>query len=146
MTYDVEVPEVHTFVADGIVTHNTTGRLSKNIGTSYRTDRQMLTGLALARASGYDVKRVIINALSKETPPQFQRYDVPVSEIAYNRLGEDTRYYLARLAETRKAYPDPMNRPRNHGACLRKFGLCDYYPLCSEGLTRASEFVIKKDG
>lgn len=141
-TYDIEVPGLSTFVADGLVTHNTVRELSKNIGRSYRTDRQMLTGLALARSAGYDVRRVIINALSKERPtPQFWRYDVPVSEVAYKRLGDDTRYYLKQMTAVRLAYPDTTNRPRTYGSCIRKFGLCDFYPLCSDGLHRIDEFV-----
>lgn len=117
-----------------LIDHKTVPRLSKSIGRDYRTDRQMLTGLMLARAAGYDVKRVIINACSKEQPvPQFGRYDVPISPIAYERLALDTNYYLERLQAVRQTHPDPWNRPRNTGSCVRKYGRCDYYPLCAEG-------------
>jgi hypothetical protein len=119
-----------------LVDHKTVPRLNPSIGRDYRADRQMLTGLALARAAGYDVKRVVINALSKEQPmPQFKRYDVPVSAVAFERLGADTGYYLERMQEVRRLYPDPWNRPRNADSCVRKFGRCDYYALCTEGPT-----------
>lgn len=130
-----------------LIDHKTVTKLSRNIGTSYRGDRQMLTGLALARAAGYDVKRVIINALSKEYPePQCERYDVPISSTAFYRLGEDTRHYLQRMVEVRKQYPDPWNRPRNWDACVRKYGRCDYYPLCVEGYEPhiLAEYVRKR--
>lgn len=127
-----------------LIDHKTCGKLSNGIGRDYRADRQMLTGLALSRAAGYDVRRVVINAITKEYPvPRFQRYDVPISEIAYSRLGEDTRYYLNRMREVRAAYPDPHNRPRNWDSCVRKYGRCDYYPVCSDGPEHLVNFKVK---
>lgn len=117
-----------------LIDHKTMGKLNKNVGKGYRNDRQMLTGLALARAHGYDVRRIVINALTKEYPfPQFERYDVPISEIAYERFGRDTEYYLRRMTEVRREFPNPWDRPRNTGSCLRKYGPCDYFPICTEG-------------
>lgn len=130
-----------------LIDHKTITRLSGSVGRSYRTDRQMLTGLALARAAGYDVRRVVINALSKEMPvPQFRRYEVPISPIAWERLGADTNYYLERLQEVRRTHPDPWTRPRNSGSCVRKYGVCDYYPICAEGPTPdvLAQYVVKR--
>jgi hypothetical protein len=124
-----------------LIDHKTQKRLSRNTALDYSADRQMLTGLALARAAGYDVKRVIINALSKEMPPRFGRFDVPISELAYSRLGDDTRYYLKLMKWTRQQYPDPLNRPRNLDCCLRKYGPCEFIPLCTDGLHRLPEYT-----
>lgn len=125
-----------------LIDHKTVRKITGNIGRSYRADRQMLTGLALARASGWDVKRVVINALSKEQPtPRFARFDVPISHVAYARLGEDTAYTLRQMKETRLRYPDPTNRPRNWDACMRKYGLCDFYSVCTEGNEQLVEYV-----
>lgn len=117
-----------------LIDHKSVGRLSSSIGARYASDRQMLTGLALARACGYDIRRVVINALTREMPyPSFQRYDVPINSVAFSRLGVDTEYYLSRMAEVRRSHPDPRSRPRNWDGCTTKFndGLCDYYRLCT---------------
>ncbi len=56
--------------------HKTAYKITKNVGTGYRTDREMITALAMCRAHGYDVKRVVINAMTKENPqPRFGRFD-----------------------------------------------------------------------
>lgn len=123
--YDIEVPENHTFVADGLVTHNSTYKLTKNVGYSYRTDREMLTALMLCRANGYDVKRVVINAMTKERPePKFGRYDVPISAEAYNRIPMETVHWIQQMRAMTAAFPDPTNRPRTYASCVRKFGVC----------------------
>lgn len=127
-----------------LVDHKTCAKLTRTIGNDYRTDRQMLTGLALARANGYDVQRVVINALSKERPfPRFGRFDVPISPTAYARLGEDTAYYLEKMAEVRRRYPDKLNRPRNTGSCVRKYGRCEFYEVCADGPQHLVQFKEK---
>lgn len=127
-----------------LIDHKTMARLSRTVGDDYRTDRQMLTGLALARAAGYDVRRVVINALTKERPqPRFARFDVPISPTAYARLGEDTAYYLEKMNEVRRRYPDLLNRPRNTGSCVRKYGRCDFYPVCADGAQHLVQFGRK---
>jgi len=128
-----------------LIDHKSQAKLRAATATDYRADRQMLTGLALARSAGYDVRRVVINAASKEVPPRFGRFDVPISEIAYSRLGEDTRHVLRQMKDTRARHPDPMNRPRNWDCCVRKYGICEYWNLCTDGLQHIDEFVVKKD-
>jgi hypothetical protein len=124
-----------------LIDHKTQNKLNRQTAKYYKADRQMMTGLALARAHGWDVRRVVINALSKEYPtPRFERFDVGISELAYNRLGEDTRYFLKQMKAVRIEYPDPMLRPRNTGSCLRKYGPCDFIPLCTDGIHRLDEF------
>lgn len=120
-----------------LIDHKTVSRMKSRIGRDYRMDRQMLTGLWLARAHGYDVRRVIINALSKETPPRFERFDVPISAEAYGRLDEDTRHTLRAMKHVRERFPDPLKRPRTLESCVRKYGQCDFWRLCADGLTDA---------
>ncbi len=107
----------------------------------------MLTGLALCRANGYDVKSVMINAMSKpmKTQPQplFQRYPVPISPHAYERLGEDTIYWIRQMREAKKLSPDPTKRPRTLESCVRKYGRCDFYGLCADGPQQIVEFRKK---
>jgi hypothetical protein len=115
-----------------LIDHKSIAKLSDGIPAKYAADRQMLTGLAIARANGYDVRRVVINAATRERPyPSFRRYTVPINHEAFERLGADTQYYIDRMAETKAAFPDPMNRPRNWDACVNVFGPCEFYGLCT---------------
>jgi hypothetical protein len=124
--------------------HKSTYKITKNVGISYRTDREMLTALALCRANGYDVQRVIINAMTKERPdPRFGRFDVPLSEAAYNDLGPNTLYWIRRMRDVQVTHPDPRSRPRVYESCLRKYGACDFGPICSDGLHRIAEYTNK---
>ena len=126
-----------------LVDHKTLYSIGRNTGASYRTDREMLTALALCRANGYDVSRVIINAVTKEHPPQFGRFDVPLSQDAYARLGQDTIHWIRQMRRMKLEYPDATNRPRAYESCMRKYGICDLYPVCSEGVHRLAEYKYK---
>jgi hypothetical protein len=126
-----------------LIDHKTRGRLPSDaaVQTEFQADRQMLTGVALARHAGYPVQRLVINVITRENPfPRFKRVDVALSQLAYERLGFDTRYYLKAMRETRTAYPDPTNRPRNLDSCFRKYGVCDFRPLCVDGLHNLVEY------
>ncbi len=124
--------------------HKTAYKITKNVGLSYRTDREMLTALWLCRGNGYNVQRVVINAMTKEHPqPHFGQFDVPISDEAYQRIGADTAYLLQRMRDVKAAYPNPLQRPRSYEACVRKYGVCDMYPICSDGPHRLSEFTKK---
>jgi hypothetical protein len=102
----------------------------------------MLTQLALARLAGYNVSRVMINAMSREYPePRFGRFEVPISHEAFAHLGQDTAWALEQINIVRKRFPDPMNRPRTWESCTRKYGLCDMAPLCHDGPHRLVEYV-----
>lgn len=114
-----------------IVDHKNVGKMG-NEGAKYHLDRQMVTNLVLARANGYPVEAVIINAQSRRNY-ECRRFEVPINIYNFNRLSADTNYWLDRMKEARQSYPDPTNRPRHSGACVRKFGPCDYYSLCWEG-------------
>lgn len=127
-----------------LVDHKVKGKIYRSTGEVMRNDRQMVTCLALARANGWDIRRVVINGMTRDYPePKFGRYDVPVSAEVYDRFAADTYYFMRRRQEVKAAFPDPMNRPRNTDSCLRKFGPCDFLPLCTEGLVRIHDFVRK---
>ncbi|OHD23149.1 MAG: hypothetical protein A2Y38_19905 [Spirochaetes bacterium GWB1_59_5] len=125
-----------------LVDHKSKGKIGRQTGNEYASDRQMLTCLALSRHFGFNVERVVINAMTREYPdPRFARYEVPISHAAYNRLGEDTAHALRQMREVRTRYPDPANRPRTWENCIRKFGPCDFIPVCTEGNHRLVEYV-----
>jgi hypothetical protein len=136
-----------------LVDFKTKGYIKRETGYEYRADRQMLTQLALCRFYGYDVKRVVIDAMTRPKPnkmgfydlegfvPKFSRFDVPISHLAYGRLWDDTVWALRNMKAVRAAYPDPMNRPRVWESCLRSYGACDFQPLCTEGPDKLVDFV-----
>ena len=129
-----------------IYDHKVFRTIGRNTGYDHRADRQMLTNLALARAAGLPIERVVLNTMTKDMPePRFCRFDIPISVKAYTELGADTLYWLRRMNETRRLYPDPMNRPKVLEACVRKYGRCDYQTLCHEGLHTIVEFKKRTD-
>lgn len=124
-----------------LIDHKFGGKLSYHYGTVYRSDRQMLTCLALARAHGCDIKRVVMNVGTREYPEsRFGRFEVPVSAEAYGRLGAETQYVLERMHDVRARFPDPTNRPRTFESCIRKYGPCNFKPVCEDGLHRLAEY------
>lgn len=129
-----------------IVDHKSVGKIAANTGQRYATDYQMLTNLAITRALGYPVERVVINAMSREMPnPAFARFDVPINEVFYNRLGVDTAYYISEMRRIEKEFPDPRSRPRNPDACVSKvYGICDFHGLCS-GTQDEVEFEVPEN-
>jgi hypothetical protein len=117
-----------------LIDHKSVGRISGSLGAGYAADWQMLTGLAQCRAAGYDVKRVVINAMSRERPfSKLQRFEVPILPHAYARLGKDVAYHLKQMKRVREDYPDPRDRPRNGNACMGKYGACDFFDVCHKG-------------
>jgi len=127
-----------------LIDHKSAYKLTKNTGYGYRADREMLTALMLCRANGHDVQRVVINAMTKERPtPRFGRFDVPISAEAYNRIPRETVYWIQQMRAVKAAFPDPTDRPRTLASCVRKFGVCDFWPVCSDGPQRLAEFTNK---
>lgn len=127
-----------------VVDHKSAFKLTKNVGYSYRADREMLTALAMCHANGYQPNRIVINAMTKERPePKFGRYDVPLSTEAFSRLGADTVHWIRQIRAMRQSHPDPTSRPRAYEQCVRKYGVCDMWPICSDGPQRLAEFTKK---
>lgn len=136
-----------------LIDHKTKTYIKRETGYEYRADRQMLTQLALSRFYGYDIKKVIINAMTRPRAnklgfydlqnfnPTFKRFPVPISALAYGRLWDDTVWALRNMKAVRATYPDPTNRPRVYESCIRAYGPCDFVPLCTEGPDRLVDFV-----
>jgi len=127
-----------------VVDHKSKKTLPRNTGQILSTDRQMLMLLGILRANGHDVRRVIVNGMTRDFPePRFRRFSVPISEAAYERLATDTLYYLRMRRQTRQQFPDPYFRPRNFDACMTRYGLCPFDGLCRDGFHRLEEFAQK---
>jgi hypothetical protein len=117
MTYDVEVPGAHTFVVDGIVTHNTTSE-DPSLGSSYRArlamDGQVSTYFAGTDAIGMPADLVLYDVLVKPsakpllaTPVENRRYTKAGTLDARQRETDETpEAYGARCAESIGADPD----------------------------------------
>lgn len=136
-----------------LIDHKSKGYIKRETGYEYRIDRQMLTCLALARHFGYDIKKVIINAMARPKAnrlgfydlqnftPKFARFPVPISALAYGRLWDDTVWALRNMKAVRTNYPDPMQRPRVYESCIRAYGPCDFVSLCADGPEKLVEFT-----
>lgn len=144
--YTLRVDLVGYDVNDGALTlvdHKSIGRMTAKVGQRYTVDREMLTGLALCRAAGLDIERVVINAISKERPPRFGLFDVALSPEAYARLGTETVDWIRRLRQVAADHPDPTERPRAYENCMGKYGVCDFYSVCAHSKNRLGEYVKK---
>lgn len=123
-----------------LIDHKSVGEITTSIGYRYRADRQMLTGLAIARRNNLPITKVIINAISRKTTDkngneighQCKRFDIAINPVGYERIERDTLYWLEAMKQIRAARPDPYDRPRNWEACTsREYGPCDFYGLCT---------------
>jgi hypothetical protein len=76
--YDLEVPGPHTFVAEGIITHNTSGvecGLDSPYWRRLVLDPQISTYFVGARALGYDIKGCLYDVLRK---PAIRPKEIPL--------------------------------------------------------------------
>jgi hypothetical protein len=110
--YDITVPGVHTFVVDGIITHNTSSEDIENDASPYflkltldgQISQYYLGGMAL----GYDVEFCIYDVLKKPTIKQLQA--TPADQRKY-RKDNGALYANQRTAD---------ETPEEYGARLRE--------------------------
>lgn len=110
MTYDVEVPEAHTFVVDGVVTHNTTSR-DAGAGTDYRRKLTLDPQISVyhdgaAAALGYEADLCLYDVLVKPSQkPLLASPELRLKKDGTPRAGqrerdESPKEYRERLVET----------------------------------------------
>lgn len=94
-TYDVEVPGAHTFVVDGIVTHNTSSE-DTSAGGAYRDrlamDSQVSIYFEGARSLGYEADVCIYDVLLKPTQSPLEA--TPVEQRKYTKATKTTPSHL----------------------------------------------------
>jgi intein/homing endonuclease len=134
MMYDLTVPGPHTFVANGIITHNSTSRFDDNALGGWVNDGEVIGQVALWRRLGLDhrfgkLHGVLVNLLGKQKVPQFHRtWVAPESWQIDGHLDDLKRYSgLIQLATTTDSFP------RARQGCINKFGRCSLFDVCATG-------------
>lgn len=137
--YDIEVPECHTFVAEGLVTHNTTGRLSPDSARRYTLSGQFLGMQTFGRAVwGSDFGGVTINLI--EVPKwggefKFARVEADPAPAALKGFPLTVLTARQRIADLDAAGTDPWNWPKalSEQICVTPYGFCGGFELCRWG-------------
>jgi intein/homing endonuclease len=135
MMYDITVPETHTFVANGIITHNTASRFDGNTLDGWVIDGEILGEISLWQQLGLDhrfgkLQGVIVNLLGKQKKePQVHRTLVaPVSFHIQQHLDDLKKWSgLIQLAKSTGSFP------RARSGCIGRYGKCGYFDECATG-------------
>jgi len=144
--FNLEVQEHHTFVANGIVTHNTAGRFDDDTLSGWTNDGEILGEVMLWRRLGLDkrfgdLRGVVVNILGKQPKnPKFHREYVAPSSLQLEQHKVDLRHHegLIQLARSTGIFP----RSRNN--CIGRWGKCDRWEECA--LTDQSVNLMLADG
>jgi hypothetical protein len=133
MTYDVSMSHHHNFVAEGIVTHNTTRTITDDLIEGYQLDQQIL-GQAWLMENCVDLERyapfggVEVNITTKHKLPRHERVAVTPSRYHLSEFEESIRHWNSLEREFEK-----RNWPKALGNCAgpaRYWSRCDFYNVC----------------
>jgi intein/homing endonuclease len=132
--FNLEVPGPHTFVANGIVTHNTTSRFDFDALDGWGNDGEVIGEVALWKRLGLDyrfgkLRGIIINLLGKQKEPQFHRTLVSPESWQIEAHLDDLRRWEGLIQLARSS----DNFPRSRNGCIGRFGRCDYFDHCFTG-------------
>ena len=130
--YDLTVPGVHNFVANGIVTHNTSARFTMDLLQGWHNDGEILGQIMVWKQAKLDKKYgklrgTIVNIVGKQKKPQFERVIVPAQAWHVREHTQDLQLWnlYQQLCRTTNSWPKARNN------CISKFGMCDLFTHCS---------------
>jgi len=135
--YHIAVPELHNFVADGLVTHNCLARVSESTKKVYAMDGQF----ACARAMGFQRYGAawggtMLNAVQTMGSSYKQlREPLPPVPWADRTFPSDILYREQEVARLELRAPDGWNWPRQRTelGCVSRYGECEGMGLCWGG-------------
>ncbi len=153
MMYDITVPGVHNFVANGIITHNTSGRFTADLMEGWHNDGEVLGQIMIWKQAKIETEPgsgkfismdkkfgklmgTIVNIAGKQKKPLFHRVIVPAQRWHVSEHQKDLKIWTAyrNLCIATDSWP----RARNN--CVGRFGMCDLFSSCS-----ANEKVVPQD-
>jgi hypothetical protein len=131
--YDLEVPEHHTFVAEGVVTHNTTVRIETKHATAYSMSGQIvghrwLAGMVYGeKFGGYTLNMIQTTSARFERPPLLPAPALvrafPATVIERER----------RIADLAALAPDSYPLAVSELICVHRYGTCEAAERCRWG-------------
>ena len=144
--YDITVPQYHTFLtADGVVTHNTTGRLTASHKSYYAVSGQLIGYSHMARqvyGERYAGLTVNLVQFANRGPDdaKFERIPLPRSpnmEARFERTVMDIEESIARMEASGRAHDD-WPKAMNEMSCFGRYGACNYLDQCRHGAGSAA--------
>lgn len=132
--FDLEVPEHHTFVAEGVVTHNTTGRITTSHPRWYAMSGQFLAYRWAGRlAFGEQFGGAICNLLQTDAKEiSFARPQLAPVPGMLRKFPDAIREAWRRLQEIEARNLPPSEWPAHPSehTCWTRYGACPAYSRC----------------
>jgi hypothetical protein len=132
--FNLEVPGPHTFVANGIVTHNTASRFDQNTLEGWVGDGEILGQIDIWQRLKLDrrfgpLRGVLINLIGKQKLPEFHRTVAAPTAFAIDQHRRDLYQWNAKiqLAKASKVFE------RSRANCIHRFGRCQWWDHCNLG-------------
>lgn len=132
MMYDLTVPGVHNFVANGIVTHNTASRFTMDLLQGWHNDGEILGQIMVWKQAKLDKKYgklrgTIVNIVGKQKKPQFERVIVPAQAWHVREHTQDLQVWALyqQMCRTTGLWPKARNN------CVGRYGMCDLFSHCA---------------
>lgn len=131
-TYDLTVPGPQNFVANDLITHNTTSRRDDASLTGWINDGEVIgqvmlwNRLKLYRKFG-PLQGVIINLLGKQQMPSMDRVFVPVNRTQSRQHTKDLKFWQA----FRQLCLAQDHFPRARANCINRWGKCSQWKHCT---------------
>jgi len=152
LTYSIEVPKLHTFVVNDIITHNTAARMSQEYTRGYAFDFQLMTQAAIWKLGNYDavfgpLNGFIINIIIKSDPPKFTRLEIKISDDEVARFLKSVTpqaldLYAKMQSKAKRADEDFW--PQNMSSCTSGKYLCKMFDWCESNGAMAALYRERK--
>ena len=133
MMYDITVPHVHNFVANGIITHNSHARFTADVLEGYRNDGEILGQIMIWKRAKLDKKYgklrgTIVNIVGKQKIIQFHRTIIPAQRWHVTQHMEDLKMWSA----LQQMYAATDVWPKARANCVGRWGMCEFFDHCAE--------------
>lgn len=145
--YNIEVPGDHTFVAEGLITHNcTSADISPKRAAKYAMDEQFaITRILTSQYYGSRFGHAVLNLIEVDDPWRVARPTVPATPYRDTLVAHFMHYRANAIAQLMRDYPNPHHWPMadheltcsgRYGDCsfgITKTKVCSHGPLAQEG-------------
>lgn len=134
--YDIEVPGNHTFVAEGLVTHNTTGRLSSAVAERYTLSGQFIGmhnfGVRVWGSEFGGVKLNLIQLPEPGKPAVFARQTPDPAPAALSAFPLTVLHARERIDQLGASGIPPEKWPMvlSEQTCITAYGRCEFFERC----------------
>lgn len=152
MMYDITVPNVHNFVCNGIITHNTASRFTADLLEGWHNDGEVLGQIMIYKQANFAKKLdrngkpygklqgTIVNIAGKQQLPKFHRTIVPAQAWHVKQHQEDLQMWHA----MQQLYRATGVWPKARNNCVGRYGMCQLFTHCSTNQKDTPLVALKK--